>query len=55
MGSITVTLDDYKTLAASTFLNDTIIDFYMKHLQYRMFSEADRDRYIGIYSHLSPH
>ena len=44
VGSITVTLDDYKTLAASTFLNDTIIDFYMKHLQYRMFSEADRDR-----------
>ena len=45
VGSITVTLDDYKTLAASTFLNDTIIDFYMKHLQYNIFSEADRDRY----------
>ena len=44
VGSITVTLDDYKTLAASTFLNDTIIDFYMKHLQYNVFSEADRDR-----------
>merc|ERR1719242_191130 len=44
VGSITVTLEDYKTLAASTFLNDTIIDYYMKHLQYRKFSLEDRDR-----------
>ena len=43
-GSIKVTLEDYKTLAAGTFLNDTIIDFYMKHLQYMVFSEMDRNR-----------
>ena len=46
VGSITVTLEDYKTLAASTFLNDTIIDYYMKHLQYRKFSLEDRDRSV---------
>ena len=43
-GSIKVTLEDYKTLAAGTFLNDTIIDFYMKHLQSMVFSEMDRNR-----------
>ena len=27
-----------------TFLNDVIIDFYLKYLQYSVLSEADRDR-----------
>ena len=44
VGSVTVTMDDYKTLAAGTFLNDVIIDFYLKWLQYSTFSQADKDR-----------
>ena len=43
-GSVTVTLDDYKTLAAGTFLNDTIIDFYLKFLLFSKFSEDDKNR-----------
>merc|ERR1719370_266853 len=43
-GSGTVTLEDYKTLQVGTFLNDVIIDFYLKHLQYTVFSAEDRDR-----------
>ena len=39
-------MDDFKTLAAGTFLNDVIINFYLKYLQYDVFSEADRDRYV---------
>lgn len=46
MGSETVVMDDFKTLAAGTFLNDVIINFYLKYLQYDVFSEADRDRYV---------
>merc|ERR1719342_288274 len=44
LGSVTVTLEDYKTLAAGTFLNDVIIDFYLKYLQYSVFDEADKNR-----------
>ena len=44
VGSVTVTLEDYKTLQIGTFLNDTIIDFYLKHLQYTKLSTTDRDR-----------
>ena len=44
VGAVTVSLEDYKTLAAGTFLNDVIIDFYLKHLQYSKFSEKDKNR-----------
>ena len=44
VGSVTVTLEDYKTLQIGTFLNDTIIDFYLKHLQYTKLSSTDKDR-----------
>ena len=37
-------MEDYKTLQIGTFLNDTIIDFYLKHLQYTKMSETDKDR-----------
>ena len=41
---MTVTLEDYKPLQVGTFLNDTIIDFYLKQRQYTEFSQLDRDR-----------
>ena len=44
VGSVTVSLDDYKTLAAGTFLNDVIIDFYLKYLQYTIFNDEDKNR-----------
>jgi len=43
VGSVTVTLEDYKTLQVGTFLNDVIIDFYLKYLQYTQFSEQDKN------------
>merc|ERR1719225_335036 len=39
-----VSMEDYKTLATGTFLNDVIINFYLKYLQYDVFSEADKNR-----------
>ena len=39
-----VSMEDYKTLAAGTFLNDVIINFYLKYLQYTVLSEADKNR-----------
>eukprot|EP00092_Neocalanus_flemingeri_P024167 GFUD01026214.1.p1 GENE.GFUD01026214.1~~GFUD01026214.1.p1 ORF type:complete len:850 (-),score=310.62 GFUD01026214.1:714-3263(-) len=44
VGSVTVTLEDYKTLQVGTFLNDVIIDFYMKYLQFTQFSHPDKNR-----------
>merc|ERR1719317_1095576 len=44
VGSVTVTLEDYKTLQVGTFLNDVIIDFYMKYLQFTLLSEEDKNR-----------
>merc|ERR1719431_2283331 len=43
VGSVTVTLEDYKTLQVDTFLNDVVIDFYMKYLQFTLLSEADKN------------
>ena len=44
VGAVTVTVEDYKTLKVGTFLNDVIIDFYLKYLQYTQFSEQDKNR-----------
>jgi len=44
VGSVTVTLEDFKTLQVGTFLNDVIIDFYMKYIQFTKFSEQDKNR-----------
>ena len=41
---MTVALEDYKTLQVGTFLNDVIIDFYMKYLQFTKFIEQDKNR-----------
>ena len=43
-----MTLEDYKTLQVGTFLNDVIIDFYMKYLQFTLLSEEDKNRYLTI-------
>ena len=37
-------MEDYKTLATGTFLNDVIINFYLKYLQYTVLSETDKYR-----------
>jgi Ulp1 family protease len=34
----------YFVAQAETFLNDVIIDFYLKYLQYSVLPPADRDR-----------
>ena len=39
-----VSMEDYKTLATGTFLNDVIINFYLKYLQYTVLSETDKNR-----------
>ena len=44
VGSEQVSMEDYKTLATGTFLNDVIINFYLKYLQYSVLSEADKNR-----------
>lgn len=43
-GGTTVTTDDYVCLEDESFLNDVIIDFYLRFLQFSMMGEADRDR-----------
>jgi len=45
-GNVSVTNEDYSCLEAEQFLNDVIIDFYLKYLQHGKFSsiEAVKDR-----------
>ncbi len=42
--SIIVTLEDYSCLADENFLNDQIIEFYFRWLQFELMSESDRAR-----------
>jgi len=42
-GNITVTNDDYMCLGASQFLNDNIIDFFLKYLQFSNPDNVDDD------------
>ena len=42
--SVTVTMSNYLVLEDEGFLNDVIIDFYLRYLQYKVMSEVDRDR-----------
>uniref|UniRef100_A0A0K2UJS5 Putative LOC100642437 [Bombus terrestris] n=1 Tax=Lepeophtheirus salmonis TaxID=72036 RepID=A0A0K2UJS5_LEPSM len=42
--SVTVSTEDYCVLEDESFLNDVIIDFYCRYLQYKVFSEFDRQR-----------
>ena len=44
VGPVSVTTDDYKTLKVETYLNDTIIDFYLRYLQFAIMDKNDRDR-----------
>ena len=41
-GSVTVCLNDYKTLEHDTFLNDIIIDFYLTYLFHKFLNKEDR-------------
>jgi sentrin-specific protease 7 len=43
-GPIDVTLKDYECLTNKTFLNDKIIDFYLKWFQNERMSRIDRER-----------
>ena len=40
-GNVSVTNDDYNCLEAEQFLNDVIIDFYLKYLQHGKFSSLE--------------
>ena len=51
---MTVTLEDFKTLQVGTLLNDVIVDFYMKYLQFTQFSDQDKNRWVLI-SHQHNH
>lgn len=44
MGGITITSDDFSCLEEGQFLNDVIIDFYLKFLVQNKLSEKDRER-----------
>ena len=44
VGPVSVTTDDYRTLKVETFLNDTIIDFYLRYLQFSIMDKNDRER-----------
>ena len=41
---MSVTTEDYCCLEEESFLNDVIIDFYLRWLQFHVISESDRDR-----------
>jgi Ulp1 family protease len=43
-GSIQLTLDDYQCLEDDSFLNDSVIEFYMRWIQHELLSESDRKR-----------
>merc|ERR1719187_2912955 len=43
-GTVSVTTEDYLCLEDEQFLNDVIIDFYLRYLQFGIISEHDRDR-----------
>ena len=47
--NVNITVEDYNTLRPETFLNDTIVNVYLKHLQYSKLSATDRDR-VHIFS-----
>ena len=44
INSVSVTSDDYFCLEDENFLNDVIIDFYLRYLQFKIMAEIDRDR-----------
>lgn len=41
---IPVNTDDYQCLAGEEYLNDIIMDFYLKHIHYALLSDIDRER-----------
>ena len=41
-GTVSVTNEDYACLEVEQFLNDVIIDFYLKYLQFGMFNTVDQ-------------
>ena len=44
LSQVTVTSDDYLCLEDESFLNDTMIEFYLRYLQNNVMSGADKDR-----------
>lgn len=43
-GSITITIDDFKCLNKNEYLNDVIVDFYLKYLSLEILSPKDEER-----------
>lgn len=43
-GGISISIDDYQCLAKEEFLNDVIIEFYLKYLYTELLTDAQRDR-----------
>lgn len=48
-GGITINLEDYLCLAQDQFLNDAIIDFYLKYIQMEYIDKEIRDK-VHIFS-----
>lgn len=48
-GGITINLEDYLCLAQDQFLNDAIIDFYLKYIHHEMLDSLLQDR-VHIFS-----
>eukprot|EP00742_Colponemidia_sp_Colp-10_P010426 GILJ01011449.1.p1 GENE.GILJ01011449.1~~GILJ01011449.1.p1 ORF type:complete len:1212 (-),score=190.55 GILJ01011449.1:102-3737(-) len=44
-GAVSITVSDIRRLRAGEFLNDSIIDFYLKYLQFQVIPEHLRDRF----------
>lgn len=50
-GGISLNTEDYKCLGKDIFLNDVIIDFYLKYLWLEVLSSVDRNRTHIFSSH----
>lgn len=50
-GGISINTGDFACLKKDQFLNDTIIDFYLKYLTLEIISEKDRNRTYVFSSH----
>ena len=44
LNAVSLYAEDYVCLEDESFLNDVIIDFYLRYLQFKLISERDRDR-----------
>jgi sentrin-specific protease 7 len=50
-GGIAINTEDYKCLGTNEFLNDSVIDFYLKYLKHEVLGARDRHRTHIFSSH----